>query len=250
MASKKLISVVAVRRAVKTRVYTITNEVNKLAGKAPLFAGISKTYAPREDGAVHNRPAEEKGVQLIAEDLLRALAIDMSEFWDLSATQEFGNTVAKGDLSVQGRTLLKDVPTGTLLFLEKQITDLRTIISNLPTLDPADEWTTDATTNVSRSKTKETVSSEKAEDTIIVVPATAQHPAQTRDRTKDIIVGTWSTVKFSGALPVARQHELIMRANRLLDAIKITREEANLVTVEPVNVSKALFTYLLGEEVA
>ena len=63
---------------------------------------------------------------------------------------------------------------------------------------------------------------------------------------EDVQVGTWSTVRFSGAMPAARQRELLARVNALQDAVKIAREEANGLDVTDRHVGGALFDYLLA----
>ena len=49
------------------------------------------------------------------------------------ATQDFANCQAKANVVVDGQTILKEVPVTHLLFLEKQLVDLRTFIDGLPT---------------------------------------------------------------------------------------------------------------------
>ena len=44
-------------------------------------------------------------------------------------------------------------------------------------------------------------------------------------------VGYWTTVKFSGALPARRVNELLDRIERLQQAVKFAREEANAAEV-------------------
>lgn len=241
----KLISIVALRRSTKARTYAFTSEVNRMIQRGQLFEGLARRYEPKaEDG--EKLPDENKQVQLVAESLLDNVFGDLGKFWNLSATQEHGNQVARADVVIDGSTILTDVPTGTLMFLEKQLNDVHTLIANMPTLDPAREWTTSPDTGISSAKPVETTRSNKIESTQIVVPATAQHPAQTRDRVQDQIVGTWYTTHQSGALPIARQHELIRRVDKLRDAVKVAREEANLVNVHDEEVADTLVTYILG----
>lgn len=244
--SRRLIAVITLQRGLKARVAAILNEVYKNVQKPAPFTGIAREYEPKaEDG--HKFPSESLQVQMVAEGILSAMARDLGEFWDLTATRDLGNQVAKGDIKVNGTVIVPQVSVSNLLFLEKQLIDFRTLITACPVLDPAKEWITDPSTGVSRTpRPVETTRTEKIEDTVVVVPATPQHAAQTRDRSKDVIVGTWSTTHFSGALSAARQHELVARVNQLIDAVKVAREDANLAMVEDVKVGDALFGYLLG----
>jgi len=244
--SRRLISVVMLQRTLKARVSTVVNEAYKNVQKAPLFAGIAREYTPKaEEG--QKLPSEALQVQLVASSLISAIATDLGQLWDLTATRDAGNQVAKGNVVVRGRVILNDVSSSNLLFLEKQLIDVRTFITACPVLDTAKEWTTDEITGISRTRPVETTRSEKIEETVVVVPPNERHPAQTRDRVRDQIVGTWATTHLSGALTALQQHKLINRVNELIDAVKIAREEANLVTVEDVKVGDALFGFLLEE---
>ena len=57
--------------------------------------------------------------------------------------------------------------------------------------------------------------------------ATEKHPAQVEVYYEDVVVGHWRTVKFSGALPASRVKELLERVDKLQQAVKFAREEAN-----------------------
>jgi len=45
---------------------------------------------------------------------------------------------------------------------------------------------------------------------------------------EDVAVGTWNIVKFSGAQPATRVRELTDRADKLQQAVKYAREQANM----------------------
>ncbi len=64
--------------------------------------------------------------------------------------------------------------------------------------------------------------------------------------TEDVTVGYWRTVKFSGALPAQRVNELLERVERLQEAVKFAREEANNLEVEEIKVGERFFKYLFG----
>lgn len=245
--SRRLIAVVSLQRSLKSRVAAIVNEVYKNVQKPMLFTGIAREYTPKaEDG--HKFPAENLAVQLTVEGLLESVTTDLSGLWDLTATRDQGNQMAKADVRINGTVIIPQVSVSNLLFLEKQLIDFRTMLTACPVLDSAKEWITDTDTGISRTpRPIETTKSEKIEDTVIVVPSNERHPAQTRDRTKDVIVGTWATTHFSGALTTHRQHQLVGRVNVLIDAIKVAREEANLITVDDVRVADALFDFILRQ---
>lgn len=63
---------------------------------------------------------------------------------------------------------------------------------------------------------------------------------------EDVTVGNWRTVKFSGALPVKRVNDLLMRVEKLQEAVKFAREEANNMEVEDVKTGEAILGYLFA----
>lgn len=247
MSSRRLISIVMLQRVIKERTSRLISEAYKNAQKPALFTGISREYTPlAEDG--QPLPSEHLNVQLVATSLLSAVAEDFTKYWDATATRDRGNQLARSDVKVRGEMILEQVPTSTLLFLEKQLIDLRTFITALPVLETAKEWVTDSVTGVSRTPTPvKTTRSEKVEETDVVVQPTERHPAQVRDRVRDQIVGTWATTHLSGALTPAQQHKLVGRVNELIDAVKVAREEGNVIMVDDVQIGSALFGFITGD---
>jgi hypothetical protein len=53
-------------------------------------------------------------------------------------------------------------------------------------------------------------------------------------------------VKFSGALPAKRVTQLLERVEKLQQAVKFAREEANNAEVVDRHVGDKIFSYLLG----
>ena len=53
-------------------------------------------------------------------------------------------------------------------------------------------------------------------------------------------------MKFSGALPAKRVNELLERVEKLQQAVKFAREEANSAEVADQRIGDAVFGYLFG----
>jgi hypothetical protein len=153
---------------------------------------------------------------------------------------------AKADVTVDGQTLLRDVPVMYLLFLEKQLTDLHTFVKKLPVLDNAETWTFDESADTWRTEPVRTIRTKKVPRNHVKAEATDKHPAQVEVYYEDIAVGYWTTVKFSGALPARRVNELLERVEKLQRAVKFAREEANGAEVTDRHVGDVVFRYLFG----
>ncbi len=76
--------------------------------------------------------------------------------------------------------------------------------------------------------------------------ATEKHPAQVEVYYEDVTVGYWRTVKFSGALTAQRVNELLDRVEKLQQAVKFAREEANNIEAEEPKVGERFFNYLFA----
>jgi hypothetical protein len=63
---------------------------------------------------------------------------------------------------------------------------------------------------------------------------------------EDVVVGRWTTTKFSGALPAKEVGDIDDRLGKLLDAVRVARETANATPVTDVEPGRAILDYLFG----
>nr|WP_232327667.1 hypothetical protein [Herbidospora yilanensis] len=241
----KLNQILAVEKGVKADVQRKVTDANTLIQKAPLLSGISRTYQPIDDEG-EQLPPESTRVQVQAEQVLRDVTVTLTRLFDVTATKDVANCSAKADVVVDGTVLVRDVPVTYLLFLEKQLTDLHGLISRLPTLDPSETWSLDGNTDTWRTEPVRTTRTKKVPRNHVLAEATDKHPAQVQVFTEDVVVGYWTRVAFSGALPQRRVNELLTRLTKLQEAVKFAREEANGTEITDQRIGEALFGYLLG----
>lgn len=241
----KLNQVIALEKGVKSRSYASLTEAHQLLQKPALLAGISRTYKPKDDEG-EQYPAESTRVQGRAEQVIAETGRILTELFDVVATKDNANCAARADVVVDGRVLLEKVPVTYLLFLEKQLVDLRTFVQKLPVLDPSETWQLDAAQDCWASEPAETNKTKKVPKNHVKAEATDKHPAQVEVYHEDIVVGRWKTVKYSGALPAARVRALLERVDKLQKAVKVAREEANSAPVEMVKIGERVFDYLFA----
>lgn len=243
----KLNQVLAVEKGVKTRVYGELTQIDKGLQKAELLSGISRTYTPKEDDG-QQLPPESKNVQATVAGAMELLMGTVPEWYDITATKDWANQSAKANIVVDETVLLADVPPTFLLFLEKQLTDLRTMISRLPVLDPADRWTWSDNSAAWTTEPSESLRTVKVPKAFVKYDATPEHPAQVDVFHEDVVAGTWRTMKFSGAIPASDRLAMMDRAEKLLNAVKVAREEANSMEVEQRTVGATLLSYVFGTQ--
>lgn len=241
----RLNQIVAVEKGVKTKAERDLTDIYHKIQKTPLVNGISRNYQPRDENG-ESLPPENTPVQVRAEDALAEAGTALTRLFDVTATKDFGNQQATADVVVDGQTLVVKAPVTYLLFLEKKLTDVHTFVKKLPVLDAAETWEYDPNADVHKTATVKTTRTKKVPRNHVKAEATERHPAQVEVYHEDVIVGDWSTVKFSGALPATRVKELLTRVEKLQNAVKFAREEANTTTVNDVKVGERVFEYLFG----
>jgi hypothetical protein len=243
--AKRLNQVVAIEKAVKGRADQEIMTADRKLSRAHLLAGLTRTYQPLDDNG-EQLPPESTKVQVTVGDALADVATAMGELFDVTAMKDYGNCNAFGDVVIDGETLLAQVPVTYLLFLEKRLALVHSLVRDLPTLDPAEEWTFDKSSGYWRTEPTKTTRGRKVPKSQVLYNATEQHPAQVHVYHEDVTVGTWTQTKFSGAWPATRVREVLQRVRRLQQAVKQAREQANMVEVESKQVGAKLFEYMLS----
>ncbi|MEU8530293.1 MULTISPECIES: hypothetical protein [Streptomyces] len=241
----KLNQIIAVEKGVKSKAQQDLTAAHQGLQKPALLAGIARTYQPKDEEG-EQLPPESTLVQLKAEEVLKDTARTLTRLFDVTATKDWANCEARADVVVDGRVVIGQTPVSYLLFLEKQLADLMAFVRRLPVLDAAESWTQDPSTDAWKTEAVRTVRTKKVPRNHVKAEATEKHPAQVEVYYEDVPVGYWTTVKFSGALPARRVNELVDRVEKLQQAVKFAREEANATEVADQRVGDAVFGYLFG----
>jgi len=211
-----------------------------------LLVGLTRTYQPRDEEDGEFLPPESQRVQLRVKDALTRVAAIQTRLFDLVATQDYSNTDASASVVVDGKVILADVPVTHLLFLEKQLADLQTVVSKVPTLDPAYDWSYSEEADCMVTPPKETIKNKKVFRNHVQAEATKEHPAQVETYTEDVPVGTWTQILHSGAIPESERNAIRDRVRALRDAVVSAREQANTMEVTDTHVGEAIFGYVLN----
>jgi hypothetical protein len=245
MAKPKLNQILAIEKGLKTRVYAEFTELHQATQKPALMNGFSKTYQPRdEEGETY--PSESQKVQYEHQAVLERVSASLTELFDITATKDWANCSARADVVIDGRVLMASVPATYLLFLEKQLSDLATFVQKMAELDAASDWNPDPATGLLKTDPAAAQRTKKVQRPIVLYDATEHHPAQTQLITEDVIVGQWVTIKYSGAMPPPRKKVVLARIEKLSNAVKFAREQANGAETEEQKVGRAVFDFLFA----
>jgi len=240
----RLSQVIAVEKQTKQKFNREGGDLHKLNQKAELFNGLQKVYEKKdEDG--EDLPGEQKLVQQNAADNLAAYADLWRELLDTVATKDWGNADAYADLIVGDEVIVERAPVTYLLWLEKQLDDIKTVIAALPTLDPSEKWTYDPNIRQHATAPVKTARQKVVKRPLVKAAATEKHAAQVDLVDEQVITGYWSLTKFSGAMTAEEKRRYLDRAEQLRKAVKFAREEANSGRVERRQVADKIVGWLL-----
>lgn len=243
----KLHQVLAIEKGVRNSTHTSITELDRVLSKPAMTTGITRTYAKKDDTG-DDLPSESTLVQVRVLDALRSEGVQLTRLWDTVATKEYANTGATADVVTEdGTTVAAGVPVTALLFFEKQLNDLHTLVGRLPILDPQFEWEWDANRNCYVTAVQQTQRTKKIPRAFTKAEATPQHPAQVEMFSEDVIVGFWNTTHLSGAIPASVRQAMIERVESLQRAVKQAREKANDIEVQPVSVGANILSYVFPE---
>ena len=222
----RLNQIIAIEKGVKNDSKVQIDKVYHQLQKAPLLSGISRVYRPKDEEG-DQLPPESTKLQVNAEEALKFAVDAFASLFKVTLEKDGTNLQALADVVVDGETLLTKAPVPYLLFLEKQLVDIHTLITKLPTLDPSESWTFDENAGAWASSPTATTRTKKVPRNHVKAEATDRHPAQVETYFEDVIVGYWTTIKFSGAVPAKRVAELLERLNKVRVAVKFAREQAS-----------------------
>ncbi len=244
MKEQRLSQLLAARDTVKSHTNPRFTELQKMVKRPELFQGMSKTYQKQKEDS-DDQPPESVRVQKRVDDVLDDLRKLCSEQFDAVASVDVGNCSAKADVVVDEKVLLKDCPVTFLLSLEKDLKQVRSLLDDLPVLDPAHKWSLDASAGLFKTEEFRTNRTNKVQKSLVLLEPTEKHPGQAQMITVDETVGQWVTSAASGATTVDKKKQLLEKCDKLINAVQAAREEANSVKTTSVQVGKAVFDFLL-----
>lgn len=235
----QLHQILAVVQGQKQRAQTALTKFYQTCQKPEPFSGIVRVYQPKDDEG-EQLPSEGTRVQLHVEKLLADLHAQLKPMYKVVGEVDNTNLSATADIVIDGNVILADVPVSTLLWLEKQLADMRTVFQSIPTLNPEFVWTLEDATGNWTTPERFTSRSKKVPRNHVKAKATDKHPEQVEMYMEDVIVGTWSTRGLSGGMRAADVHVYQDRLEVLRDAVKDARERANSVDVQQFSAAPVL----------
>ena len=180
---------------------------------------LSRLKDSAEDKAIEVAQRREKQLPTDVSDTLQYIFPYIEKTLDLKLSKHLTNQVAVADIELDGQVIASKVPVDFLLDLEKAIPHWRKMYLAMPTLDLSRKWEADRK-GVWKSEAAKTSQTEKIMYPVELSPATEKHPAQVKEATKDIVVGTFHQIDFSGAATSQQKADILALCDNLLTAVK------------------------------
>jgi hypothetical protein len=227
----KLHELLAVEETVVAAAEKLIAETNEKFNKhTEFFTGgirtLSRLKDSPEDRAIEVAQRRVKELPTDVPSTLQYIFPYIEKALDLKLSKHLTNQKAVGNIELEGNVVAADVPVDFLLDLEKAIPRWRKMYEAMPTLDPSRKWETERA-GVWKSEAPKTAQTEKIMYPVELSPATIQHPAQVKEATKDIVVGTFNQTDISGAATTQQKADVLALCDRLLVAVKQARMRAN-----------------------
>lgn len=241
---KRLSQVLAVEKQAKNKANDLGSETLSLFKKQDMFTGWTKDFLPLNEDA-EMLPSDNKPVIHSVTHKLHEWMKAYSELLDVTLTKDTGNLEAQGTITLGTKEVT--LPVTYLIWLEKQVFDLKQVLEALPVLDNTKQWRKDEASGQWRTEPARTSRYKKKKVPLVKYPATDKHPAQVDVIEEDVLQGHWSAVFSSTAVPQSAKDDLVSKVESLLKQVKEAREEANSKKVEDKKISNLLLSWLFGE---
>jgi anaerobic selenocysteine-containing dehydrogenase len=230
---------------------TLSESERIFANRGDLFRAEVRTYEPfseqdeKEKGVVDRKDMTTTVAQRL--EYLKGFFVD---HLDVVFQKETTNQKATGDIVVDGDVLAKDVPVTFLLHLEASLAKLRGVLEKAPTHQAGIHWVPDPSHEfegvVKNEFPEETFKTKKIIKPFVLVEATKDHPAQVEKLTEDKPVGKFSKALWSGMLSPAQKSELLRRTNKMIEAVRKARMQANEAEVTTEKIGSVIAKAILG----
>lgn len=243
--------------AEKTRVAAwnkmLAETLHKLKSPSDYFVGYSRSLSMLEDTpankALEAQQSEERKVTTTVAETLRYALNVFANAEDLQYQKNATNRVASADVLWNGEVLLANMPVDELLGLEARLVKVKELFETMPTMAGSKNWRPDPDQGVGVYRVVQpevNTKTEKVMVPVVLAPATDKHPAQVKESTRDVVVGSVTTVVRSGCCTTNQKANALALIDRLMVEVKQARMRANQTEVVSGSVGAPLVALLMS----
>jgi hypothetical protein len=250
----KLHELLAAEKTVVNASNLLLKETEAKFGKDHFFAGNDKTLTLIDDSpakdAMERAARETRPLTTTVPATLGYFFSTWAKAEDLLFQKNKTNQTAIADIEFEGSVIASGVPVDELLGLESRLEILRGVIQKVPTLDASKKWVKDTDSAIDHVwKTAEpevATKTEKDVSSVVLYPATEKHPAQIKEISKDVVKGSFSNTRYSGAITSRAKADALKNIDTLIAEVKKARTRANNVDVQTVNIGNVITNLIMG----
>jgi len=243
---KTINQIIAEEKIIKADNNSHNTKLNVLSENPNKFTGFTKKYRPLfEEG--EQFPADSKRVQHTTNNIIQDVAKSLTKLFDITLTKDSANCLAKADIEIDGVILAKDCPPTNLIFIEKTLHEIKTIINGLQELDDEFNWTYNTKKEIYESDLVTTHKTKKIQKPLVLISPTKEHAGQAEILSVDETIGYWDMIKLSGGITPARKKQILERIQQLIIAVRCAKEKANMAKAEDKKIGDKIFEYILKD---
>jgi hypothetical protein len=251
----KLFELLAAEKTLSAAADKLITETKAKFQKADTyFKGHIKTLkmleSKPENEAIENAARDEKTISTNVVDTLQYTLDHWAKAEDCIFQKNCTNQTATADLEYRGTCIRTGVPVDELMGLENRLKDLRGMIQEMPTLDASKDWEPDSTRGAGYWKAKNqevTTKTEKQMTPVVLYAATDKHPAQVKEVSKDVVIGSFTQLFFSGAGTTVGKSEAIKAIDDMIVECRKARNRANTVETVNANIGSTIVSLIMQE---
>lgn len=244
----KLHEILAVENGLEQTQRKIVEEARDTFAKKPdHFVASHRALAMFDEKEQGLNAEEHKAMVTTVADKLAYVAGTVTRYLDVVLQKDMANQRGAGDITLDGKVMLANVPVTTLLGLESKLAALREMYLAIPTLAPGREWVPDDQRGRGVYRDLHAELRQKTQKTIrhkVLFEGNKEHPPQIEKWFEDVPVGTITTSTWSGMLTPAEKSDLLERLDKLVRAVKKARMRANTVDVPDGRIGQRIFAYV------
>jgi hypothetical protein len=254
----QLHELLAVEKTANAQMATLASEAPKKFKNNEFFVGSIKTLKMLESSpantALELAARVDIPVRSTVPEHLDYIFSNFANFEDIKSSIHRTNQNAKADVMWRGEVFLPQVPVCELIQLEERIRrNWIPAMEAAPTIDAARNWIMDTDSGKFLRKSSvpdDTTKTEKIMYPVVMAQATDKHPAQIKEATKDVVVGTFSTTHRTGCITAQQKADLLNTATEFLMEVKKAKTRANMTEIVDVKIGTKIKNLLIGDLLA
>lgn len=216
--------------------------------KENLFTGsVKRTEMFDEEEA--KIPDEVLKLETTVDENLKYSLNALVKYWDIVAQKDASNMEANSDVIIDDKVIISDVPSTTLLGMEKKLNELRNLFNAIPTLPPGINWVIDESQEKKgvyrNANDLETLKTVKDIEFRSIAKATPNHAEQIAQVNTTKNIGKFITTKWSSMLTPYEKARRISNLDKLVGAVKKARQRANNVETKKIKIGKELIDFIM-----